>query len=151
MTIIANPTSAMSRTSDYRTGKSDNGTEINYGKTVRLFRANAAITKGFIVDFVPPAKGAPLSVTTSAANSYLTAGVAEASAAEGELVPVCVEGSTFAVAAGTHSAGAALGANSDGKAAAVTVSASTPVGGVIAIGLAGGTANTLGPVYVQHV
>lgn len=146
---IENPTSGYALTSDFTTGRADNGIEHNYGKTVREYRANAAVTKGQIVNFVAPTTANPLSVTPASAVSTLTAGVAETSAAAGDLVRVCTEGSTFVTAGGSITAGNVIGGGASAKATAVTVDATTLAGAILGVGLANASANDLTPCLVR--
>lgn len=150
MSVIANPFSSYAATSDFRTGLADNGMEHVYGgKVTGVFRANAAVDAGEVVTFVVPTAANPLSVTPASAVNTLCAGVAETSAAAGELVTVCLEGNTFVIAGGSITAGNVIGGGSSAKATAVTVDATILAGAILGFALADASLDDVIPCYVS--
>lgn len=91
---ISNPLGALQKVSDFTTGLTADGELIAYEQVVETYRANAAVTKGYLVCMVVPTTTAALSVKhrTSSDITPLTVGVALESAAAGAPVRVCVRG-----------------------------------------------------------
>lgn len=153
---VENPFGALRTVSDYRTFKSDDGDTVAPKTESEFFRANAAINKGEVVEFVAAVAATPLSVqamATATAGS-LFAGVAMGAAAAGEEVQVCTRGFAFVdVAATTAAFGDYIGkpATTAGKANADAVIDATSVLGT-AIGICFGAkdANNLAPAMIRQ-
>lgn len=94
---ITNPFGALSSVSDFRTGKTDDGQELQQGQMGWPYRANAAINKGDMLMWVAPTQTVPLSVSPmtaaiTASDAWMFAGVALESAAIGQMCPVVQQG-----------------------------------------------------------
>lgn len=91
---LVNPAGAFTTVTTFVSGVDANGIEVPYGRTERVYRANAAITVGQVLAFVAPTATVPVSVTpfVIAADFRLFAGVALEAAAAGAFVRVCTEG-----------------------------------------------------------
>lgn len=151
--MITNPLAAHREVTDYTTGIDSEGGELDYGNIVRTFRADAAIARGEVVNWVAPTTTAPLSVTPMAAATAdnLKAGVALEAAAAGEQVDICVNGYCFVdVAAETAAFGSVLTVpgTTTGKGEIGAVAA---FDNVIGITLGAKDANNLAPAMVHFV
>lgn len=94
---ITNPRGALSTVSDYRTGKTDDGQDLQQGQLGWPYRANAAIAKGDMLMWVAPTETVPLSVTPmtaaiTASDAWLFAGVALTAASTDQDVFVVQQG-----------------------------------------------------------
>lgn len=90
---ITNPNGALSTVTDYRTGKTSDGQELQQGQIAWPFEASVAINKGDMLMFVAPSATAPVTVAPmtaaiSASDPHTFAGVALEAASIGDLVPV---------------------------------------------------------------
>lgn len=149
---ITNPAGAYVTTSDYRTGRDSTGGEHAYGKTTRVLRANATVTKGQLVCLVAPTQTLPLSVTPSAGTeSGLIFGIAAEGGSAGDLVTVVTEGLAFAIVGTAATAGNAIKGGAAGVVTNVTPAATDIVGTVVGVALATGTTGNTIPVWVKIV
>lgn len=156
---IQNPSGAHQTISTFVSGVADDGTEIEYGSTVRSYRANAAVVRGDALSWVVPTATVPLSVkpmaTTDDPRSF--AGVAQEGKAAGGYVRVVTEGhALLRAAAGSPAAndvvtvpavtaGLAVWSATDPDA---TTIAGTQIG--YALGIKNAT-SLLAPVIVKHM
>lgn len=154
---VTNPFGALRKVSDFTTLKSDDGDAIGPGQSrTVIVRANAAVGKGEVVNWVIPTTTVPLSVTPMATGTVgsLFAGVALAAAASGEDVQICTYGFCFAdFGAGTPAFGSVVAKpTTTGKAlVSAALDATTIVGTIIGVALAAKDANNLAPMIVEHM
>lgn len=146
MQHLRNPLGTHVEVDDFRTGVDRNGGEINYGRTVAEYRANADIKRGQTLSFVAPTTSTPLSVTpSSAATGFTFAGIANTDCDKGGLVEVTVRGHCLGLGGGSAAALDSIGGNASGK--VVKVTPSDP-GDTIGIATGPVAADKLGPVYL---
>lgn len=91
---ISNPAGAGQTVTDWRTGKTSTGADVDLDADYVVVRANATITKGQAVGLVAPTATVPPSVTpqTAAMDKRLFVGAAQHAAAAGQYVQVLTRG-----------------------------------------------------------
>ena len=97
--MLTNPAAALAVPSDYTTYKDKDGNLIQYGQTVKPFRANDTIAKWAPVALVAATATVPMSVEnldiSDAFAGLMFIGVAQEAGVAGDIISVCTEGVTL--------------------------------------------------------
>jgi hypothetical protein len=94
MTLLTNPLGAHRQVTTFVAGQDADGEPFHQPTAITTYRANAAILRGQVVQFVAPTASVPLSVApmATASSALIYAGVALDNAAAGETVQVAQAG-----------------------------------------------------------
>ena len=154
---ISNPFGAHRRVTTFVAGQDADGEPFYQANASQEYRANAAITRGQLVQWVAPTASVPLSVTpmATASSALIFAGVALNDAAIGETVQVAQHGH---VLVNTGDVTTALGeylvkpgtTAGIGTLSSTAVDATTVVGSLLGI-VVGNDDGTFTPVFLNRL